>query len=354
MPGSRRKRGMKMVSRWPGALLGGACAKGTAWSGPVRCAVLAVAASLVALSCAHAVDNIPPRPLIPSGLSIDASIDGLYGQRNYSDAAIVQNTLTGATVLSGDSFSFDGKGGVDARLRLGYGAWSVEGRYFGGFKWSAARSDTSPLIWNFPTIPPLFGLGISDLDSDASGRLHSFEGNLRWRANSHIVVFAGGRWISQPDRLAVFADFVVNAATISWDSDFKAIGPQIGFEARLFGPRTSFNPMERVFLDVDARLGYLWSSGKQTFSVVQTVGPPFGANGSFHDTTLAYELGAALGIAITPNVELRAGYRYFALEDGVFAPDLIATTNLFNARIGQATTRVAVNAITFGLRVVFP
>ncbi len=345
-----------MALRLGGVLLcGGASAKGTAWFGPACCVVLAVAVSLVTLSSARAVDNLPPRPLIPSGWSIDASIDGLYGRRNYSDAAIVQDTITGATVVSGDGFSFDDKGGVDARLRLGYGPWSVEARYFGGFKWSASRNDTTPAIWQFPTVPPLFGLGVSDLDSDATGRLHSFEGNLRWRANSHIVVFAGGRWLSQPDRLSVFADFGgANAATISWDSDFKAIGPQIGFDARVFGPGTTFNPMQFVFLDVDARLGYLWTSGKQTFSVVQNIGPAFGARGSFHDTTFAYELGAALGIAITPNVEVRAGYRYFVLEDGVFAPDLIGATDIINARINQATTRVAVNAITFGLRAMFP
>ena len=344
-----------MVLRWGGALFGDAVgAKDSGGSGPACCAVLTIAASLVMLSSAHAVDNIPPRPAAPSGLSFDASIDGLYGRRNYSDAVIVQDTVTTATALSGNNFSFDDKGGVDARLRIGYGPWAVEGRYFGGFKWSASRTDTTPGIFNFPTVPPLFGLGVAALDSDATGRLHSFEGNLRWAANSQIVVFAGGRWVSQPDRLAVFADFGANAATISWDSDFKAIGPQIGFDARLFGPRTPFNPLHYVFLDVDARLGYLWSSGKQTFSVVQNIGPAFGARGSFHDTTLAYELGAALGIAITPNVELRAGYRYFVLENGVFAPDLIGATNVINARINQATTRVAVNTVSFGLRAVFP
>jgi hypothetical protein len=296
---------------------------------------------------------VPPSPF-PSGLSVDASIDGVYARRNQSDAVIVQDTVTSAAVVSGGDLPFDSKGGIDTRLRIGYGPWSLEGRYFGGFKWSSSRSDTTPAIWNFPTTPPLFGLGVAQLDTNSSGRLHSFEANLRWRANPHIVVFAGGRWISQPDNLTVAADFGANAATISWDSTLKARGPQIGFEARAFGPGTPFNPLERVFLDVDARLAYLWSSGRQNFLIVQNIGPAFAATGSFDRTTMAYELGAALGIAITPNVEVRAGYRYFVLRDGVFAPDLIAATDVVNATIGPVSSRLSVSAVTLGVRAMFP
>src|SRR5262245_46741107 len=77
-----------------------------------RLALCAAAVSLAAISPANATDNLKPPTTFASGWSFDASIDGLYGRRNHSDAIIIQDTVTTATVLSGDNFSFDNKGGV--------------------------------------------------------------------------------------------------------------------------------------------------------------------------------------------------------------------------------------------------
>lgn len=323
------------------------------------CALAALAVWTAAQSSADAVDAAqasayqPPAPF-PAGWSIDVSADGVYGRRSQSNAVIAQDAATGAPFLTASDLPFDPEAGLDGRVRVGYGAWALEGRYFGGFKWKSASSTTSPALWFFPTNPPLFGLGVAAIDSTYDGKLRSWEANLRWRANSHVVVFVGGRWISQPENLTVVANFGANTATISWDSALTARGPQIGIDARLFGPRTSFNPLQRVFLDVDARFAYLWSSGTQNFSVVQTAGPPFGAGGSFSRDTIAYELGAMLGIEVTPNIELRAGYRYFLLRDAVFAPDLIARTNVVTANVSAGSNQLAVSAFTVGLRALIP
>lgn len=319
----------------------------------------ALAAWTAAPSPAQAVDAAqasayqPPAPF-PAGWSLDASADGVFARRSQSSAVIAQDTGTGAPVVTASDLPFDTETGLDARARIGYGAWSLEGRYFGGFKWKSASSTTSPAVWNFPTVPALFGLGVAALDSTYDGKLRSWEANLRWRANSNIVLFVGGRWISQPENLLVTADFGANTANVSWDSALTARGPQIGIDARLFGPRTPFNPMQRVFLDVDARFAYLKSSGTQAFLVTQSVGPSFGANGSFSRNTFAYELGAMLGVEVTPNIELRAGYRYFVLQDAVMAPDLIAATNVVTATVGPASSRLAVSAVTLGLRALIP
>jgi opacity protein-like surface antigen len=317
---------------------------------------VAVAAWMVAQFPAHADDAAKAFAYQPPSLvSLDVSVDGVYGSRNKpSNAVIIQDTTTGATVLSGGDLPFDDKGGLDARVRLGVGAWALEARYFGGFKWKSSTQATTPAIWNFPTVPPLFGLGVAQTTDDYSSRLHSWEGNLRWRANSHIVLFVGGRWISQREALSVFANFGANAATISWTTDLSAGGPQIGAEARVFGPGTSFNPLGRVFLDLDARIAYLRLHSGQTFSVVQNIGPPFLANGSLEKNTYAYELGAMLGFEVTPNVELRAGYRYFTLQNAIAAPDLVAATDVLNAVINAPTSRLSVSAVTVGLRVLAP
>ena len=49
-----------------------------------------------------------------------------------------------------------------------------------------------------------------------------------------------------------------------------------------------------------------------------------------------------------------AGYRYFVLQDAVFAPDLIAKTNVLTATVNPASNQLAVSAFTIGLRALIP
>jgi opacity protein-like surface antigen len=321
-------------------------------------ALIAAAATLLLLSAsgADAADQaLPvykaPAPPRINPWSLDASIDGVFARHNHSNATILENATTGAPLISGNQLPFDRKWGLDGRLRVGYEAWSVEARYFGGFKWRASNTTTTSGVSDFPTTPPLFVLGATQTDTRDDSRFDSWEANLRWRAYTNLVVFAGYRWMKLSDTLGMSLDFSTNNAVVSWDSSLRSRGPQIGAELRVFGPDAPFNPLGRVFLDLDARIGWLRTSGLQTFSVQQAVGSPFAAAGDFAKTSVAYELGAMLGVRVRPNVEVRAGYRYLRLGGAVRALDLVGATD---GTIDPTARSVAIHGATVGVRILVP
>jgi opacity protein-like surface antigen len=296
-----------------------------------------------------------PAAVVAKHWFIDASVDGVYARHSSrSSAILVEDTVTGAPIMLGSQVDYPDRLGLDARLRIGSGAWSIEGRYFGGFRWRASAAGTTTPIWNFPTNPPLFGLGVAQIQANRDGRFDSAEANLRYQISPHVVLFVGARWVETPDNLVFNADFGGNAATIAWRASSKALGPQVGFDARVFGPGTPFNPFSRVFLDVDARAALLRSKADAFFSVNQAIGPAFTSAGSSTRNTVMYEVGAALGVQVTPNVELRGGYRYLDFAGAVLSPDLIVQTDVVNTLINTNQQNLRIQAATFGIRAKFP
>jgi hypothetical protein len=142
----------------------------------------------------------------PPSLVTSASIDFVYATREQSDNhVIIEDTITGDTILDSNQFDFDWEPGVDARLNLASGNYGVGFRFFGGFEFNDTAKVTTSPIWNFPTNPPLFGLGTADVTSQYDSSLDSVELNAARLFGDNGAVFIGLRGIVVDEKLKNFA-----------------------------------------------------------------------------------------------------------------------------------------------------
>lgn len=261
---------------------------------------------------------------------IHSSASFVYLHRDEPpNAVIIQDTITGDTVLKGSDFNSDWAPGVDAMLGLSNATWGIEGRFFGGFNWDDSRNITTPVIWNFPTTPPLFGLGVANIETQHKSKLNSVAVNVLWNLNEQATFFGGIRWLDLTDRLLLHADFGANSATIRFDNDASGFGPQIGASFRAFEfASTNAN----LFLDLKGTLAAASLKHRADFDIVQSVGPAFGAKGRSRDWTLLSEFSANLGLHVSENVEMTLGYQLIYVKEApsstTQAPgiDILATT----------------------------
>jgi hypothetical protein len=281
----------------------------------------------------------------PPSAVTSASIDFVYATRENDDNhVIIEDTITGSTILDSKQFGFDWEPGVDARLNIASGNYGVGLRFFGGFNFDDNAKVTTSTIWNFPTNPPLFGLGIADVNSKYDSSLDSVELNGARLFGDAGAVFVGLRGIMVDEKLKNVANFGGNVATITLDSDTAAIGPQLGGQ---------FHFGDRFFVEGDGRVAALTSSTDASFGVKQAVGPAFAANGSFGNWLLLAEGGIAAGVRIGPSFSLRAGYRVLFIDDIATAPGLVDKVDVLNASINEAKDEILIHGFTAGGKFVF-
>ena len=166
---------------------------------------------------------------------------------------------------------------------------------------------TSP-VWNFPTVPPLFGLGIASRQLEIRHRqLDSVELNAARLFGDNGAVFIGLRGIVVDEKLKNLVNFTTNVSTVrTYIADTAAIGPQLGGQ---------FHFGDRFFVEGDGRIGALSSNSDLSFSVTQDVGPAFVANRSTGNWLMVAEGGIVAGVRIGPSFSLRAGYRVLFIDD---------------------------------------
>jgi hypothetical protein len=206
------------------------------------------------------------------GWTASASADLVYATREQGDNyIIIEDTITGDTLVDSNNLDFDWEPGLDARLNFTNGVYGGGVRFFGGFEFDdKARATTSP-IFNFPTVPPLFGLGVANATVDYDSSLDSVELNISRNFGPRAAVFVGVRSVMLDETLATRLDFgAANTAVVTFEADTFAIGPQIGGELH-FG--------DRVFVDLDGRIGALSADSGTAMSVRQQIGPTFSASG---------------------------------------------------------------------------
>jgi hypothetical protein len=281
----------------------------------------------------------------PPSAVTSASVDFVYATRENDDNhVIIEDTVTGDTILDSKQFGFDWEPGVDARLNIASGNYGVGLRFFGGFEFDDnVKSTTSP-IWNFPTNPPLFGLGTAAINSKYESSLDSVELNGSRLFGDSGAVFVGLRGIVVDEKLKNNVNFGGNVATITLDSDTAAIGPQLGGQ---------FHLGDRFFVEGDGRVAALTSGTDASFSVKQAVGPAFAANGSFGNWLLMAEGGIVAGVKIGPSFSLRAGYRVLFIDDIATAPGLVDKVDVLNASISEANDEILIHGVTVGGKFVF-
>jgi len=237
-------------------------------------------------------------------------------------------------------------------LQVGYADWSVEGRYLTNLHWK----ETIPAV-NAPgnvQIGSFSNFGATSLIGGAESKFDSWEANLRWQPLTWLTAFVGYREIKVSDSTQVTIQFPAFSALYTFSTPWKARGGQIGAEVRLFGPGTSWQP-GGFFGDIDARVGYYNVKGDSIFSLLPSTGGSFNGGATYSANALGYELGATFGYRISPNIELRAGYRYLSIENVLFANDYFAQATANATQNANPSPRnLTMQMATFGTRIMFP
>jgi opacity protein-like surface antigen len=291
--------------------------------------------------------------MVPTGFFIDGSLDGVSAYRNNAGGVIAHTLFSTNPVATGQSLAYGQiVGPYDARLRVGYGPFGIEGRELGGFQWKAKASYGAAGDFQLGSFS---NFGATNLTGAAVAKFESREVNLRFQALSWLTPFVGYRQIRMSDQDVLTVTFPAFSAPYDFDVPWEAEGAQIGAEARLFGPGTPWAPWP-VFADVDARIGEFDVSGANRFNLTPSTGGSFPNNVNFsRDSQVIYELGAALGYQLTQNIEIRAGYRFLAIPDAPFAAGYAAaTTSAESVSATPSARTLDLQMATLGLRVMLP
>jgi hypothetical protein len=295
----------------------------------------------------------PAPPPAAWGFLIDGSIDGVYAHRNSAVGTLVRPIAGPGSIIDAQDFPFkDDKSAYDARLRVGYGPVSVEGRYLAGLNWKSQVPNLGA-VGNVQ-IGSFSNFGATNLNAAANSKFDSREANLRWQPVKWLTAFVGYRRIKMSDRTDLNITFPAFTALYRFEVPWRAQGPQVGAEVRLFGPGTTWQPGP-FFADVDARIGFMSVKANTVFALLPSTGGLFTGGAAFSSKSTMYELGATLGYRILPNWEVRAGYRFISIEDGLTANDYaIAATSQSSQNIVPGTRRLDMHMGTIGTRVMFP
>jgi opacity protein-like surface antigen len=317
-----------------------------------RIGAAGICAALVFIGQSIAWAAPPPPPAFPSGFFFGASLDGIYSYRNNAGGVLVTTLGAPTSLLNGQDLAFPDKGGVDARLGAGFGQWSVEGRFLGGFKWN---SSIPAFASGNAQIGAFSNFGVNSLSPSARSSLDSWEANLRWQALPWLTPFVGYRQIKMSDETDINAVFNAFSALYTFSIPWQAKGVQIGANVRLLGPGTTWQPGP-FFFDVDGRIGIYKVNADVLFNLIPSTGGSFPSGTTFSKSnSMIYELGATLGYQITPNWDVHVGYRLLSITDALFANDYAArATALATAAAAPDTRRFNLNMVTIGTRVMFP
>jgi hypothetical protein len=260
--------------------------------------------------------------------------------------AIIQDTNTGATVLRASSFDLDWQPGMEAVLGAGIGPFGVEARWFEVGQvgtWSDGTATTTPAIWNFPTNPPLFGLGVAQIDGRLTSELYSVELNFRWQALPHLAFLVGPRYFMVSDDLNLRASFAqANTADIGVETRNRLVGGQVGVEGRV-------PILDRLEMRGVAKLGYLHNSAKSRFSVAQQVGPGFGAKGDSGPESWMGEGVLDVVVRLTPWLALTAGYQVLWLEEVAKAVTQFQMVDVLAGAASPASRDLVLHGFRMGL-----
>ncbi len=324
-----------------------------------RYSLLASLAMLLALPAQAADMPVKAAPstavTVFSGFFVDGSIDGIYAHRNSAVGTMVPVLGGPGTIIDAQDLPFkDDKNAYDARLRIGFSQFSVEGRYLGGFGWKSQLPNLGA-VGNVQ-IGSFSNFGATALSAEGHSTFKSRELNARWQPLQWLTAFVGYRRITMSDKTDLNIAFPAFTAVYSFEVPWRAQGFQVGAEVRLFGPGTSWQPGP-FFADVDARIAFMNVKASTAFALRPSTGGLFtgGVPQFSKDNSTVYELGAVLGYRILPNWEVRAGYRFISIEDGLTANDyVIAATANASQNVIPDSRRINLHMGTIGTRVMFP
>lgn len=303
----------------------------------------------VASSSAWAADAVQA-PATLGGIYFSG--DFVYAFRSTSgggDALIVPTGGPG-NILTAGQFETKGASGADVRLGFMGDTYGIEGRFFGGFNW---KDDVALGAVGNVRIGSFSNFGATNLDTSISSKLNTAELNARAALMPDLTVFAGVRYMNLDDAFQGDIAFPAFTAVYEWRAHTTGWGPQVGVEGK-FKLADSAN-YEWAYLKGDARIGYLFTSAQNDFSLRPSTGGLFEAHGKDKGGTVAAELGVTLGHDFTPNFGIEAGYRALLVPKVVTGTGLLANATATSTNISsdEPTNRLLVQAFTIGAHLKF-
>jgi hypothetical protein len=246
--------------------------------------------------------------------------------RSSRSALLLEDTVTGDPLLDASDFNSPWAVGVEFAIRRQLDdCRALEVRYFQVDGWESQETITTSPIWNFPTDPPLFGLGVATIDASYATRLYSTEINLRRASSDWLTWLVGFRWVELYEDLALNADFGGNAALVEFTTANRLYGGQVGADAVLWDNGSALR-VDGIF-----KAGLFGNASSQEFAVTQSIGPAFTAEDSQGELAFLGEINFVGVYQWTDNIALRGGYQLLWLEGIATAPDQVAALDVLGA-----------------------
>lgn len=245
--------------------------------------------------------------------------------RGSRSTVLLEDTISGEPLANLNQLGDAWSGGPDIAVKrwLDCGR-SIDVRFFAVNSLDSSTTLTTSPIWNFPTEPPLFGLGVADITLSYSTRLYSTEINWNSPINDYISWLAGFRWVEQYENLNFAADFGGNQAQIGFQTANRLYGAQLGANITLFC-------RDALRVESVLKAGIYGNASSHQFAVQQAIGPAFTASDRIGQVAFLGEIGVVGVYQWTDCVALRAGYQLLWLDGIALAPDQIAATQVLTA-----------------------
>jgi hypothetical protein len=327
---------------------------GTALLGKLYSALWGVGFVVAATGAGLADDLQTKSPWLQPGFFIYGSVDGIDAHRNSGAGQIAHPLGSTASAITEQSLAFGNiTGPYDLRVGAGYRPFGIEVRELGGFQWKSSANYGA--LGNIQ-LGSFSNFGTTNVTGSAISKFDSREADFRFQLVPWLTTFVGYRQLTMYDQADFTVVFPAFNALYDFNVPWKAQGAQIGAEARLFGPGTSWAPWP-VFADVDARIGLLSVSGSTNFDLYPSTGGVFGPYGaSFNEAEeVMSEFGASLGYQLGPNIELRAGYRFLSIPDAPFSGDYAAASTAAHTEdLLPGPRRLDLQMVTIGTRILLP
>jgi hypothetical protein len=241
------------------------------------------------------------------------------------NSVLVENTISGATVINASDFNFNWNVGADisARKRLASGR-ELEVRYFGVDGNTATLTGNTPALWDFPTTPPLIGIGAVPFESVYLSKLFSTEINLRQCSEriDGLTWLVGFRWLQVSDQFNT--DFNTGSINANFSTLNNLYGAQIGADMLLWSGGGPFR------VDGVVKVGAYGNSAHNGMNVTQTAGPTFNSFDNENQFSFVGEIGITAAYQVSDHVAVRGGYQLLWLEGVATSGDQIQAINVTN------------------------
>jgi len=245
--------------------------------------------------------------------------------RTSRSAILVRDAVTGDPLINARDLGTPWAAGPDISVQRWFDSGSsLQFRFFDVDGLSSHTSfATTPFII-LPTVPPLFGFGLTNMAPTYATRIYSTELNLQRPAASWLSWLVGFRWVELYENLDLHFTAPLATGDLRFQTANRLYGGQAGASALLWN---------RGALRVDSVLkaGLYGNAASNQFLLTQSIGPAFRAADQRGQVAFLGDISIVGVYQWTDNIALRGGYQLLWLDGVALAPDQIAATHAITA-----------------------